>query len=119
MSFGGATNRGFATSSTTRDNGFQLTNELRASTLGAAAMRALGLDAEQHQFVPFVFIDYGTGWNNAPNNLARMEMTTVGPGFSYQFGRYMSLRFTFGVPVRQSGQTGPELHPQFSATATF
>ncbi len=119
MSFGGVTNRGFATSSTTRDNGFQLTNELRAPTLGAAAMRAWGLNSEQHQFVPFVFVDYGAGWNNAPNNTARMTMVTVGPGFTYQFGRYMSVRFTFGFPVRQSGQTGPELRPQFSANATF
>lgn len=119
MAFGGASNRGFITSGVTRDNGFQLTNELRAPTLGAAMVRALGLDSEQHRFVPFVFLDYGAGWNHAPNNTAWMAMATIGQGFAYQVSHYASFRFTFGVPIVRVGQTGQELRSQFSATATF
>ena len=98
----------------TRDNGFQLTNELRA-----AMVRALSLDSEQHRFVPFVFLDYGAGWNHAPNNTAWMAMAAIGPRFTYQVSRYASFRFTFGVPMERVGQTGQELRSQFSATATF
>jgi hemolysin activation/secretion protein len=120
MAFGGmGSNRGFVTSGVTRDNGFQLINEVRAPTLGAAITRAVGLDSEEHQFVPFLFIDFGVGWNRLASNGARVAMTTIGPGFSLQLSRYASLRFTVGLPVQKVGPTGPELVSQFSVSGTF
>jgi hemolysin activation/secretion protein len=120
MAFGGAdSNRGFITSGVTRDNGFQLVNELRAPTLGKAVARNFGLDDEDYQIMPFLFIDYGHGWNRRANNGAAVAMTTVGPGLSLQLGRHTSLRATYGIPVQKMGPTGRELLSQFSAVTTF
>jgi hemolysin activation/secretion protein len=120
MAFGGAdSNRGFITSGVTRDNGFQLVNEFRAPTLGGALARTVGLDDEDHQIMPFLFIDYGRGWNRRATNGTAVAMTTIGPGLSLQLGRHTSLRATYGVPVQKMGPTGRELLSQFSAVTTF
>ncbi len=120
MAFGGASsNRGFVTSGVTRDNGIHLINEFRAPTLGAAIARAVGLDSETHPFVPFLFVDYGAGWNHRDSSGSWVAMTTIGPGFSLQLTRHASFRFTYGIPVQKVGPTGRELLSQFSVSTIF
>ena len=120
MPFGGPqSNRGAVTAGATRDNGFQLINELRAPALTPALPHAFGLEGENDQLVPFLFLDYGAGWNHLTHSSSWMEMTTIGPGFSYQFSRFGTIRFTYGFPLQLVGHTAPILRPQFSATFTF
>jgi hypothetical protein len=44
---------------------------------------------------------------------------TIGPGLSYQLERYLTVRFTYGVPLQRVGATGDTLRSQFSATLTY
>ena len=44
---------------------------------------------------------------------------TIGPGFTYQFDRYLETRFTYGVPIQRVGLTGDTLRAQFAVTLTY
>ena len=44
---------------------------------------------------------------------------TIGPGFTYQLDRLLSMRFTYGVPLQRVGFTGDTLRSQFSVTLTY
>ncbi len=119
MAFGGPqSNRGAVTAGATRDNGLQLMNELRAPAFALGLPRALGLD-DDDPFVPFLFVDYGAGWNHLAHTSSWMELTSTGPGFSYQFSRFGAIRFTYAFPLQRVGHTAPILRPQFTATFTF
>ncbi len=123
LSFGGpAANRGFVTAGATRDEGFQMTHELRAPAIQPNLPRLFGAEGWGDRFVPFVFFDYGIGWNHAApgtsNDLWLSEMT-IGPGFTYQLDRYLAMRFTYGLPLQRVGFTGDTLRSQFSVTLTY
>lgn len=64
LSFGYPNVRGFAASFATRDEGVFLSLQIapRAFPLGFA--RALNIPNVRDVIAPFVFIDYGTGWNH-------------------------------------------------------
>lgn len=122
-SFGGpGSNRAFAISAATRDNGLQIVNELRLGALKPGLPAALGLEGVGDQLTPLVFVDYGVGWNNdKPGGLARdrVQLGSVGAGFEYQVSTHGSVRFTYGAPVIHSGRIGPTLRPQFSVALKF
>jgi hemolysin activation/secretion protein len=123
LPFGGpAANRGFVTSGATRDEGFQMTHELRAPAIQPNLPRLFGGEGLGDRFVPFVFFDYGIGWNHpAPGTSDDFWLSemTVGPGFTYQLDRLLSMRFTYGVPLQRVGFTGDTLRSQFSVTLTY
>jgi hemolysin activation/secretion protein len=123
LSFGGPyANRGFVTAGATRDEGFQTTHELRAPSIQPNIPARLGAPGWQDQFVPFVFFDYGIGWNHPPpgtSNDSWLSEMTIGPGFTYQLERYLTMRFTYGVPLQRVGFTGDTLRSQFSVTLTY
>jgi hemolysin activation/secretion protein len=123
LSFGGPyANRGFITAGATRDEGFQTTHELRAPAFHPNLPGLFGAPGWQDQFVPFVFFDYGIGWNHpAPgtSNDLWLSETTIGPGVTYQLDRYLAMRFTYGVPLQRVGFTGDTLRSQFSVTLTY
>ncbi len=123
LAFGGPdANRGFVTAGATRDEGFQTMHELRAPALAPNLPRLVGVDGWRDQFQAFVFFDYGIGWNHpAPgtrDDLWLSEMT-IGPGFTYQLERYLTMRFTYGVPLQRVGATGDTLRAQFAVTLTY
>jgi hemolysin activation/secretion protein len=123
LSFGGPyANRGFVTAGATRDEGFQTSHELRAPTFAPNLPRLFGAAGWQDQFVAFVFFDYGIGWNHPPpdtSNRSWLSEMTIGPGFTYQLDRYLSARFTYGVPVQRDGATGDMLRAQFAVALTY
>ena len=59
------------------NNGFQLTNEFRVPSLGDMLTKAVGLNSEEHKFVPFVFVDYGAGWSHLASTAQNIAMTMV------------------------------------------
>jgi len=121
--FGGPTaNRGFVTAGATRDEGFQMQHELRAPALAPNLPHRLGVEGWQDQFLAFLFFDYGIGWNHPPpgtRNDSWLSEMTIGPGFSYQLERYLTMRFTYGVPLQRVGFTGDTLRSQFAVTLTY
>ncbi len=46
-------------------------------------------------------------------------MASLGPGFSYQFGRYAAIRFTYGMATHSEGVAGPTLGPEFSVRINY
>lgn len=123
LPFGGpAGNRGFVTNGATRDEGFQMTNELRSPAFHPNLPARLGAAGWQDQFVAFLFYDYGIGWNHPPpgtSNDSWLSEMSIGPGFTYQLDRLLSMRFTYGVPLQRVGATGDTLRAQFAVTATY
>jgi hemolysin activation/secretion protein len=123
LAFGGPyANRGFVTTGATRDEGFQMLHELRAPAFQPNVPALFGMRGWQDQFVPFVFFDYGIGWNHpAPgtSNDSWLSEMSIGPGFTYQLDRYLAMRFTYGVPIQRVGFTGDTLRSQFSVTLTY
>lgn len=117
MGFGGpSSNRGFVTYGVTRDNGFQLTNELRAPPMSPGLPALLGLGGDSDQLVPFVFVDYGSGWSHLKGSIAapQLSMASAGPGMIYQFSRYGSARLSYGLPLQHRGVQDDTLPWQFS-----
>lgn len=123
LPFGGPyANRGFVTASATRDEGFQTTQELRAPPYQPNLPHLLGVEGWRDQFQAFLFFDYGIGWNHPPpgtSNDSWLSEMTIGPGFAYQLDRYLSMRFTYGVPLQRVGATGDTLRSQFAVTLTY
>ena len=123
LSFGGPNaNRGFVTAGATRDEGFQMMHELRAPAIQPNLPRLFGAAGWQDQVQPFIFFDYGIGWDHpAPGstNQSWLSEMTIGPGLSYQLDRYLTARFTYGLPLQRVGATGDTLRSQFSVTLTY
>jgi hemolysin activation/secretion protein len=120
LGFGGpGSNRGFVTYGTTRDEGFQLSNELRAPAIQTGLPHLMGLNRQADSLVPYLFVDYGVGRNHANTPSTWLSMTTVGLGLTYQFSRYGMIRFSYGVPVQRIGQVGDTLRSQFGAQFTY
>lgn len=120
--FGGyASVRGFEEQGATRDNGVLVENELRAPPFQTGLPALLGAKRVPDQLVPFLFFDFGAGWNhrNFDGEASWIELSSVGPGVTWQVGRYWSSRFTWGIPLQRYGRVGPLLGPQFSVQATF
>ena len=123
LAFGGPyANRGFITAGATRDEGFQMMHELRAPPYQPNVPHFFGVEGWRDQFQAFLFFDYGIGWNHpAPgaSNDSWLSEMTIGPGFTYQLDRYLSMRFTYGVPLQRVGFTGDTLRSQFAVTLTY
>ena len=120
--FGGyASVRGFEEQGATRDNGVLVENELRLPPIRTGLPARLGVKGVTDQLVPFLFLDFGAGWNHQDfdGEASWIELSSVGPGASWQIGRYLSSRLTWGIPLQRYGQVGPLLGPQFAVQATF
>ncbi len=114
--FGGyASVRGFVEQGATRDNGVLLENELRLPPIQTGLPKLLGAKSVDDQLVPFVFFDLGAGWNHQEFDgvASWVELSSIGPGVTWQVERYLSLRFTWGIPLQRYGTVGPLLGPQF------
>lgn len=122
MVFGGyASVRGFVEQGATRDNGVLLENELRLPPVGSLVKHNPRLARLTDGLVPFLFVDYGAGWNHDDLGGASswLALSSIGPGVSWQIGRYVSLRFTYGIPLQRQGAVGPLLGPQFGVQITL
>ncbi|WP_277189237.1 ShlB/FhaC/HecB family hemolysin secretion/activation protein [Caballeronia sp. BR00000012568055] len=89
---GDATVRGYEPYAAQGDRGWNVQTELRAPaiTLGPAAMQ------------PFVFFDAGHVWNRIAEagEVNNASLASVGAGFRFQVGRFVSVRGTYGFPLR-------------------
>ncbi len=122
MIFGGyASVRGFAEQGAIRDNGVLLENELRLPSIGSLWPKGTSAVRFTDQLTPFVFIDYGVGWNHRDTTAASswLALGSVGPGLTWQIQRYLSARFTWGIPLTRHGDVGPLLAPQFGLQLTL
>ena len=73
------------------------------------------------ELVPFLFVDYGAGWNHrdVDGSSSWLMLSSIGPGVSWQIQRYLSARFTWGIPLQRQGGVGPLLGPQFGVQLTL
>jgi hemolysin activation/secretion protein len=120
--FGGyASVRGFEEQGATRDNGVLVENELRLPPIHTGLPAMLGAKGVTDQLVPFLFLDFGAGWNHQEfdGEASWIELSSVGPGVRWQISRYLTSRFVWGIPLQRYGQAGPLLGPQFAVQATF
>lgn len=121
LAFGGVQSvRGFVEQGTTRDEGAIWQNEVRAPDMSTGIGQWLGLSRDV--LTPFVFLDLGFGGNHneiAGTPATWVELVSTGPGVTWRFSRYASLRFTWGIPLLREGQVGPLLGPQFGMQAVF
>ncbi len=89
---GDATVRGYEPYAAQGDRGWNVQTEMRAPplTLGVAAMQ------------PFVFFDAGHVWNRIPEagEVNNASLASVGAGIRFQMGRFVSVRGTFGFPLK-------------------
>ena len=89
---GDATVRGYEPYAAQGDRGWNVQTELRspAIPLGIAAMQ------------PFVFFDAGHVWNRIPEagEVNNASLASVGAGLRFQMGRFVSVRGTFGFPLK-------------------
>ncbi|MDB5393801.1 MAG: peptide transporter [Rhodospirillales bacterium] len=122
MVFGGYSSvRGFEEQSGTRDNGILVENELRAPPITTRLPQLLGLALLNDQLAPFIFLDYGAGWNHRDGPLVGswLSLGSIGPGMTYQMGHAVYVRFTWGFPILRQGQDLPRLGPQFAVQFTL
>lgn len=120
--FGGyASVRGFEEQGATRDDGVLLENELRLPSVGSLLPKQSPAVRFTDQLVPFLFIDYAAGWNHRDINgvASWLTLSSIGPGVSWQIQRYLSARFTWGIPLQRRGGVGPFLGPQFGVQLTL
>ncbi|MDR5816200.1 ShlB/FhaC/HecB family hemolysin secretion/activation protein [Caballeronia sp. LZ033] len=99
---GDATVRGYEPYAAQGDRGWNVQTELRAPALTA------GIAAVQ----PFVFFDAGHVWNRIPEfgEVNNASLASVGAGIRVQMGRFVSVRGTYGFPLRAvvpSGSKAP------------
>ena len=83
MVFGGfASVRGFLEQGATRDNGVLIENELRLPPIHTGLPQLFGAKSVNDQLVPFVFFDYGAGWNRKefPGPNSWLQLSSIGPG---------------------------------------
>ena len=89
---GDATVRGYEPYAAQGDRGWNVQTEMRAPalTLGVAAMQ------------PFIFFDAGHVWNRIPEagEVNNASLASVGAGIRFQMGRFVSVRGTFGFPLK-------------------
>jgi hemolysin activation/secretion protein len=78
------------------DRGWNLQTELRTPAFG------LGLGESGPALQPFVFIDAGHAWNriDQPAETSNGSLVSVGAGLRFQFSRFVSVRATYGQPLR-------------------
>jgi hemolysin activation/secretion protein len=93
MGLGGdATVRGYEPYAAQGDRGWNLQTEVRspAITWNSAAVQ------------PFVFFDAGHVWNRIPEagEVNNASLASIGAGFRFQFGRFVSVRGTYGFPLK-------------------
>jgi hemolysin activation/secretion protein len=104
LNFGQPLIFGFPSSFATRDEGVIASMQIapRAFPLG------LGQGKVRDSFAPFVFVDFGSGWNRQ-DFVARSAiwMVSVGPAFSYQFGHNLTGLFNYGFVTQHSGLPAP------------
>jgi hemolysin activation/secretion protein len=113
--FGGAFSvRGFEEQAAARDQGVLLEAELRAPPISTGLGKRLGAPRLGDQLTPFLFVDYGYGWNrHAYGQKTSMQLGSASAGLNWQIGRYLSARLSYGIPVLRRGQAGPSLRTQF------
>ncbi len=89
---GDATVRGYEPYAAQGDRGWNVQTELRSPAI------ALGVAAMQ----PFVFFDAGHAWNRIPQagEINDASLASVGAGVRFQMGRFVSVRGTFGFPLK-------------------
>ncbi|VXA96072.1 Surface antigen (D15) [Burkholderia sp. 8Y] len=95
---GDATVRGYEPYAAQGDRGWNVQTEMRAPalTLGVAAMQ------------PFVFFDAGHVWNRIPEagEVNNASLASIGAGIRFQMGRFVSVRGTFGFPLKAVAPNG-------------
>lgn len=122
LMFGGFTSvRGFEEQAATRDQGVLLETELRLKPIRTNLPRLVGLAGLGDQLAPFVFADCGWGWNRRPiaGLTPSVRLASIGPGFLWQAGRNLSVRFSYGVPIERRGAVAPKLGPQFGVQLSY
>jgi hemolysin activation/secretion protein len=122
LMFGGFTSvRGFEEQAVTRDDGVLLENELRLRPIETRLPELVGLKGLGDRLTPFVFVDYGWGWNQRPiaGVTPSVRLASIGPGLNWQAGRYVSVRFSYGFPIERHGERAPELGPQFGVQLSY
>jgi hemolysin activation/secretion protein len=112
---GYASVRGYQDQAATRDNGLLIENEIRAPSIKIGLPGHLGLDKGE-DLIPFVFLDYGAGWNHLNGTAigSWISIASAGPGMTYQVGKIADIRFTWGIPLGHHGESAPHLGPQFA-----
>ncbi len=106
LGFGGFQSiRGFEEQTAVRDNGLILNNELRSPRMVLGLPEAIGLPGQSDAFIVYGFLDFGIGKNHDDDPAAGSSLTMIsaGPGFTYQFGSYASLRFSTGFVLEHHG----------------
>jgi hemolysin activation/secretion protein len=65
-------------------------------------MRAPALTVGVAALQPFVFFDAGHVWNRIPEagEVNNASLASVGAGIRFQMGRFVSVRGTFGFPLK-------------------
>jgi hemolysin activation/secretion protein len=112
---GYASVRGYQDQAATRDNGLLIENEIRAPSIKIGLPGHLGLDKGE-DLIPFVFLDYGAGWNHVNGTAVGswISIASAGPGMTYQLGKIADIRFNWGIPLGHHGESAPRLGPQFA-----
>ncbi len=112
---GYASVRGYQDQAATRDNGLLIETEIRAPAIKTELPGHLGLD-QGEGLIPFVFLDYGAGWNHLNGTVTGswISIASIGPGMTYQVGKVADIRFTWGIPLGHQGQSAARLGPQFA-----
>jgi hemolysin activation/secretion protein len=82
------------------DRGWNLQTELRTPALAFGASGAA--------LQPFLFIDAGHAWNriDQPAETSNGSLASIGAGVRFQFSRFVSLRGTYGQPLRAAVPNG-------------
>lgn len=122
LMFGGFTSvRGFEEQAAARDQGVLLETELRLKPILTNLPKRVGLEGVSDQLSPFVFADCGWGWNRRPiaGLTPTVRLASIGPGFAWQAGRNLSVRFSYGVPIERRGAVAPKLGPQFGVQFSY
>jgi hemolysin activation/secretion protein len=122
LTLGGYTSvRGFEEQAATRDQGVLLESELRLKPISTNLSRLVGFDGLGDQLTPFVFTDYGWGWNRRPiaGLTSSVKLAGLGPGFTWQAGPNLSVRFSYGFPIVGRDEAAPKLGPQFGVQLSY
>ena len=102
LGFGGYDSiRGYTQNIWNADEGWMLTNELRFPPISISALfsNPMGRDWANDKFQFLFFWDYGVASNRytVPGEHRYTTFNSIGPGFRYTIGQYLSVRFDYGI----------------------
>ncbi|WP_343212482.1 ShlB/FhaC/HecB family hemolysin secretion/activation protein [Burkholderia sp. JP2-270] len=92
--------RGYAPYVAQGDRGWNIQTELRAPSLAFSSGDVV--------LQPFIFFDAGHVWNriDQPTEAGNAALVSVGAGLRFEIGRFVSVRCTYGQPLRPATPGG-------------